>query len=307
MKKYFLSIDDISKSEIFEIFELAKQLRKSPLGNQLNHKIFALFFERSLPWSRIQFESGIKQLSGSIINFDPPTVDQLFKEKSFEDMIKILKKHADLIIAGGFSQTTLQKMSKYSDLPIINAISDLENPCQVLSDLLTIKERFGDFESLKMAYIGDGNNVCNSLILACAKVGMDIIVACPKGYGPDEKIVELARNYTKLSKSAITIGIEPKEVVKDANIIYNDTFIFSGKEKEKQKQLNIFVPKYQVNDKLLKSAASNILYMHCLPVHRGEEVTTEVVEGLRSIIFDQFENKMHVQKALLLNMMEIKL
>lgn len=306
MKKYFLSIEDITKSEIFEIFELTKQLKKNPSGNQLSHKNFALFFEHSLPWLKLSLEAGIKQLNGNIIYFNPSESDQLFKEKSFDDMIKNLKNHVDLTIMAAFSHRTLQNISKYSDVPIINAFSDLESPCQVLSDLFTIQERFKDFNSLKLVYIGDGNNVCNSLLLGCAKVGMDMAVACPKGYEPDEKIIELARNYTKVSKSSVTIGIEPKEMVKDANIIYNDTFISMGDEKEKQKRLNIFVPKYQVNEKLLKSAASDVLYMHCLPAHRGEEVTPGVIDGPRSIIFDQAENRMHAQKALLLKMMGIE-
>jgi ornithine carbamoyltransferase len=305
MKKYFLSMDDITKSEIFEIFEITKQLKKNPYGNQLNHKIFALFFKHSLPWLKLSFEAGIKQLNGSVIHFNPSVYDQLLKEKSLDDMIKNLKKHVDATIMGAFSHRTLQNISKYSDVSIINAVSDLENPCQVLSDLFTIKERFKDFETLKLVYVGDGNNVCNSLLLGCAKVGMDVAVACPNGYEPDKNIVELARNYTRVSKSRVTIGTEPKEIVKDANIIYNDTFISMGDEKEKQKRLSIFIPKYQVNDRLLKSAASDVLYMHPLPAQRGEEVTPEVIDSLRSIVFDQAENRMHAQKALLMKMMGI--
>jgi len=305
MKKYFLSIEDISKSEIFETFELAKQLRKNLHGSQFSHKIFALFFKHPLPWLELSFEAGIKQLDGKIIHFNPSTFDQLVKEKSLGDMIRNLKKQVDVIIAGAFYHRNLHDMSKYSDVSIINAASDLENPCQALSDLFTIGERFNDFESLRLAYIGDGNSVCNSLLLGCTKIGMDIAVACPNGHGPDKNIVELARNYTKISKSRITIGIEPKEIVKDANIIYNDTFISMGDEKEKQKRLGIFIPKYQVNDRLLKSAASDVLYMHPLPAHREEEVTQDVIDGPRSIVFDQAENRLHVQKALLMKMMGV--
>ncbi len=306
MKKYFLSIEDITKSEIFEIFELAKQLKKDPRGDQLNHKIFAVFFEGLLPWSKLSFEAAIKQLEGRTIYFSPNMSNQLFKEKSLEDMIKNLKEQADAVIMGAFSHTTLKRVSKYSDLPVINAVSDLENPCQVLADLFTIKERFNDFNSLKLAYIGNCSSVCNSLILGCAKVGMDVAVACPKNYGPDSSIVELARNYTKVSNSRVTIGIEPKEIIKDANIIYNDIFVNAENIKEKQNQLKDLMPKYQVNDRLLRWASSDFFYMHPLPLHRDEEVTKEVIENPKSIIFDQAENRLHTQKALLIKIMGIR-
>jgi ornithine carbamoyltransferase len=306
MRNYFISIEDVSKSEIFEIFELAKLLRKSPHGNQFSHKIFALFFKHPSPWFELTFETGIKQLNGRVINLNPTSVDQLLKEKSLEDMIKTLKKQVDAIIIGNFSHAALKHISKYSDVPIINAVSGLENPCQVLSDLFTIKERFKDFESLKLAYIGNGNNVCNSLLLGCTKVGMDVAIACPAGYEPDKDIIELARNYTKVSKSRIVIGREPKEIVKDANIVYNDIFINIANEKERQKQLKNFIPKYQVTSRLMGFAAPDVVYMHCLPVYRGEEATVDVIDGRKSIVFDQAENKLHTQKALLMKMVGTK-
>jgi len=302
MKKDFLSIDDIKKEEIFDVIDLAIQLKKKPLGNFFNGKIFCLLFEKPSTRTRISFESGIKQLNGDTIYLDATTT-QISRGETVEDTARVIDRYVNVLIARVFSHKTLQIMSKYMNANVINALSDLEHPCQIIADLLTIKERFKDFESLKLVYIGDGNNVCNSLLLGCAKVGMDVAVACPKGYEPNEKIVELARNYTKLSKSRITIGTEPKEIVKDANIIYNDTFISMGNEKEKAKRLSVFVPKYQVNNRLLKWASSDVFYMHCLPAHRGEEVTPEVIDGPRSIIFDQAENRMHAQKALLMKML----
>jgi ornithine carbamoyltransferase len=305
MKKDFLSIDDIKKEEIFDVIELAIQLKKKPVGNFLNGKVFCLLFEKPSTRTRVSFESGIKQLNGGTIYLDATTT-QISRGESIEDTARTLDRYVNAIIARVFSHKTLEIMSKYMNAHVINALSDLEHPCQILADLLTIKEKFKDFESLKLVYVGDGNNVCNSLLLGCAKVGMDVAVACPNGYEPDKNIVELTRNYTKVSKSRLTIGTEPKEIVKDANIIYNDTFISMGDEKEKQKRLSIFIPKYQVNDKLLKSAASDVLYMHCLPAHRGEEVVPEVIDGPRSIVFDQAENRLHAQKALLMKMMGIR-
>jgi ornithine carbamoyltransferase len=305
MKKDFLSMDDIKKEEIFDVIDLAIKLKKKPIGNFLNGKIFCLLFEKPSTRTRVSFESGIKQLCGSTIYLDATTT-QISRGETVEDTAKVLDRYVNTLIARVFSHKTLVTMSKNMYAHVINALSDLEHPCQILADLLTIKERFKDFNSLKLVYIGDGNNVCNSLLLGCAKVGMDIAVACPKGYEPNEKIIELARNYTNVSKSRVTIGTEPKDIVKDANIIYNDTFISMGDEKEKQKRLSIFLPKYRVSDKLLKWASSDVFYMHCLPAHRGEEVTPEVIDGPRSIVFDQAENRMHAQKALLMKIMGIE-
>ena len=190
-------------------------------------------------------------------------------------------------------------MSECMNAHVINALSDLTHPCQILSDLFTIQERFGYLKGLKLAYVGDGNNVCNSLLLGCTKMGMDISVACPKGYEPNRKIIQLAKRYSKVSKSRIKIERDPKNAVKNADIIYNDTFVSMGEEKERKKRLKIFLPKYQVNSKLLKYAQPDVIYMHCLPAHRGEEVTDEVIDGPHSIVFDQAENRLHTQKALL--------
>jgi len=304
MKKDFLSIDDIKKNEIFDVLDLAVELKKKPIGKSLNGKVFCLLFEKPSTRTRISFESGINQLDGSAIYLDA-TTSQISRGEIIEDTARVMDRYVDVIIARVFSHKTLETMSKYANANVINALSDLEHPCQILSDLLTIREKFKDFESLKLTYVGDGNNVCNSLLLGCAKVGMDIAVACPKGYEPDRGIIEMARNYAKVSKSQVIIGTEPKELVKDANIIYNDTFISMGDEKEKERKLKIFIPKYQVSNKLLDLAASDVVYMHCLPAHRGEEVTADVIDGPKSIVFDQAENRLHAQKALLMKMMGV--
>jgi len=304
MKKDFLSIDDIKKNEIFDVLDLAIDLKKKPIRNSLNGKVFCLLFEKPSTRTRISFESGIYQLDGSAIYLDATTT-QISRGEIIEDTVRVMDRYVDAIIARVFSHKTLETMSKYANANVINALSDLEHPCQILSDLLTIREKFKDFESLKLTYVGDGNNVCNSLLLGCAKVGMDIAVTCPKGYEPDRGIIEMARNYAKVSKSQVIIGTEPKELVKDANIIYNDTFISMGDEKEKEKKLKIFIPKYQVSNRLLDLAASDVVYMHCLPAHRGEEVTADVIDGPKSIVFDQAENRLHAQKALLVKMMVV--
>ena len=302
MKKDLLTLDDLTRSEILQIFELTRKLKKKPVGNQLKGKIFCLFFEKPSTRTRISFAVGIQQLGGSVVYLDKST-SQLSRGESLQDTIRVLDRYVDAVIARVYSHKTLELMSRLMNTHVINALSDLTHPCQILSDLFTIKERFGYLKGLKLAYVGDGNNVCNSLLLGCSKVGMDISVACPKGYEPNKRILKLARNYSKVSKSRIEIKREPKDAVKDANIIYNDTFVSMGEEKERKKRLKVFLPKYQVNEKLLKQAEPDVVYMHCLPAHRGEEVTSRVIDGPHSIVFDQAENRLHTQKALLTKLM----
>lgn len=306
MKKDLLTLDDLKKNEIFKIFDLAEKLKKRPIRDYFHGKVFCLFFEKPSLRTRISFESGIKQLGGSTIYLDRKT-SQLPRGETIEDTARVLERYVDAIIARVYSHQTLEAMSKCTNIPIINALSDLTHPCQILSDLLTIKEKFKGFKGLKLAYVGDGNNVCNSLLLGCSKVGIDIAVATPPDFEPNREIIHRAIDYTKITKSDIVLTEDPKKAVKNASIIYNDTFISMGDEKGKKKRLKVFLPKYQVNTKLLNLAASDVLYMHCLPAHRGEEVTYNVIDGPRSIVLDQAENKLHVQKALLVKMMGIRI
>jgi len=302
MKKDFLTLNDLKKDEILKILDLTEKLKKRPIRDYLHGKVFCLFFEKASTRTRISFASGIKQLGGSTVYLDKKT-SQLSRGETIEDTVRVLERYVDAIIARVYSHQTLETMSKCTNIPIINALSDLTHPCQILSDLFTIKEKFKSFKGLKLAYVGDGNNVCNSLLLGCSKVGIDISVASPADFEPNRDIIHRAIDYTKISKSDIVLTEDPKKAVKNANIIYNDTFISMGTEKEKMKRLKVFIPKYQVNDKLLSFAASDVLYMHCLPAHRGEEVTYDVIDGPRSIVIDQAENRLHVQKALLVKIM----
>ncbi len=306
MKKDLLTLDDLKRGEILEILELSEKLKKNPINNLLKGKVFCLLFEKSSTRTRLSFETGIQQMGGGSIYMDKST-SQLARGETIEDTAKVLDRYVDAVVARVFSHKTLEIMSKSMNKNVVNALSDLTHPCQILSDLFTIKEKFGDFKGLKLAYVGDGNNVCNSLLLGCAKVGMDISVASPKGYEPNKQIVRMAKDYSKITKSKVVITTEPKTAVKNANIIYNDTFISMGDEKEKSKRLKVFIPKYQVTNKLFKLAANDAIYMHCLPAHRGEEVTPEVIDGPKSIVFDQAENRLHTQKALLDKMLGPKI
>jgi len=302
MRRNLLTLDDLTKEEILGILELAKRLKRNPIKNYFRDTEFCLLFEKPSLRTRISFEIGIKQLGGTSVFLDKST-GLLSRKESWEDTVKVLERYNDAIIARVYSHETLKKIVRATEKPVINALSDLAHPCQILSDLFTINEYFKYFDGVKLAFVGDGNNVCNSLLLGCSKVGIDISVACPKGFEPNDRIVELAKNYSKITKSKIEILENPKLAVKDANIVYNDTFVSMGDEKEAAKKLNVFLPKYQVNEQLMNHSQDQSIYMHCLPAHRGQEVTGSVIDGTHSIVFDQAENRLHVQKALLLKIM----
>jgi len=303
MKKDFLTLDDIKRREILNILDLAKKLKKKSVGSQLYGKVFCLYFEKPSTRTRISFASGIQQLDGKIVFLDK-NISQMSRGESIEDTIKVLGRYVDTIIARVFSHETLEIISKNTDIHVINALSNLTHPCQILSDLFTIQERFGELKRLKLTYVGDGNNVCNSLLLGCSKVGMNISVACPEEFQPNTDIIHKTVDYTKITNSEVDITDDPVEAVKDANIVYSDTFVSMGDELEKKERLKTFLPKYQVTRKLMKFAADDVLFMHCLPAHRGEEVAYDVIDGPRSIVIDQAENRLHVQKALLIEILK---
>jgi len=302
MKKDFLTLDDIKREEIFDIFRIAEKLKKKPYNNWLKNKNFILLFFKHSTRTRSSFQIGIEQMGGKAYFVDGKKT-QMIRGETAEDTANTLERYTDGMIIRLYSHKNLERIAKALDRPVINALSDLTHPCQILSDLFTIKEKFGKFHGLKLAYVGDGNNICNSLLLGCAKVGMDISVACPKGFEPNKDIVKLAKNYTKVTKSKVVIGTEPKATVKGAKIVYTDTWVSMGQEKEKEKRIKVFLPKYQVNKKLFKVATPDAIFMHPLPAYRGKEVTTDIIDGPRSIIFDQAESRLHAQKALLILMM----
>lgn len=308
MKKDFLTMDDIKREEILEIFDLAKQLQKRPAKDYLKGKVFCMLFEKLSTRTRVSFEAGIKQLGGSTIFLDK-TTSQMSRE-TIEDTAKVLDAYVDGIIARVYSHKTLEIMAKCTSIPVINALSDLCHPCQILSDLFTIREKFkitdgiSEFRGLKLAYVGDGNNVCNSLLLGCSKMGIDISIACPNGYNPNSGFLQIARNYSSVTKSKIVITRDPVEAVKDANIVYTDVWVSLGMEKNEKERLKIF-KSYQVNEFLTSHAKPDYVFMHCLPAHRDLEVTSEVIDGPHSIVWTQAENRLHAQKPLLLKLLKL--
>ncbi|MBS3052528.1 MAG: ornithine carbamoyltransferase [Candidatus Aenigmarchaeota archaeon] len=302
MKKDFLTLDDIKRSKMLEIFELASKLKKKPFSKVLANKSFVLLFFKHSTRTRLSFEIGIEQLGGNSFYVDGEKT-QMFRSETPEDTANSIERYVDCLIVRLYSHITLQRISSNLDKPVINALSDLSHPCQILSDLFTIREVFKDLKGLKLAYIGDGNNVCNSLLLGCSKMGMDITVACPQGYEPNEEMIKIAKGYSQITKSKIEIVIDPEKAVKNANVVYTDAFYSMGQEEEKEKRMKVFLPKYQVNLELMEKAEPGAIFMHCLPAHRENEVTSELLDSNRSVVFDQAENRLHVQKALLIKIL----
>ena len=296
MKRDFLKIADLDREEIFKIFDTTKYFKKlrkeKKITENLKNLKIGLLFSKPSTRTRISFEVAIYELGGFPIYLQSHET-QLSRGESIKDTARVISRYIDGIIIRTYSQKELEEFAKYSDIPVINALTDLYHPVQILCDFYTIYEKKGKLENLKITYIGDGNNVCNSLIEGCDLLGIEIRVVCPEEYMPDEGVIKNLKN-----KNILKISSKPGDYIEDADIIYTDTWVSMGDEKERDKRLKIF-RKYQVNRNLLKKAKKDFLFMHCLPAHRGEEVEDEIMDGPNSIVIDQAENRLHCQKSLL--------
>ena len=301
-----LTLQDLTDEELLDIIDLAAKLKKErragvATGAPLAGRMIAMLFQRPSTRTRVSFEVAIRELGGHPI-FLPWQQLQLARGETVADTARVLERYVHAIIARVAKHETLVELAQNARIPVINALSDRFHPCQIIGDLLTIKERFGRLEGLKLAYVGDGANVCNSLLLGCTKVGMDISVACPLGYEPDPEAVKWAFENAARTGSRVVITDDPRKAVEGAHVIYTDTFMSMHiPEEERATRFRVFVPRYQVTPELFELADENAVFMHCLPAHRGEEVAAEVIDGPRSIVFDQAENRLHAQKALLLH------
>jgi len=267
----------------------------------LKGKTLAMIFQKPSTRTRISFEVAMHNLGGKAIYLNWNEL-QLGRGETIPDTAKTISKYVNGITARVFLHKDLELLADYAEVPVINALSDLWHPCQALADIFTIYEHFGTFRGIKVAYVGDGNNVCNSLLIACSKVGLDISVATPKGYEPYKLAIEYAEDNSKKTGSNIIITNDPKEAVIKANIIYTDVWVSMGQEKDAEKRLKVFSP-YQVNSELIKAASENHIIMHCLPARRGYEITDEVIDSPKSVVWKQAENRLHTQKALLARLM----
>ncbi len=299
--KSLASLYDLTREEIEEILKASESLKLQLLRGEehplLKGKTLAMIFEKPSTRTRVSFEVGMWQLGGYALYLSAGDL-QLGRGETIADTAKTLSRYVNGIMARVFAHQTILDLVKHSKVPVINGLSDFTHPCQGLADLFTIYEKKGRLRGLKLAYVGDGNNVAHSLIYGCSKVGMNITLACPKKYEPNPEVVLKAKEEGKRTGCKVKVTNDPKEAVREADIIYTDVWASMGKEKEHEKRVKIFKP-YQVNAKLVKEAKEDYLFMHCLPAHRGEEVTDEVADSKNSVIFDQAENRLHTQKALL--------
>ncbi len=300
MKRDVISILDL-KDDLGGILELASKLKKGKMKKEksLSGKTLAMIFEKSSTRTRVSFEAGMAQLGGHALYLSPKDL-QIGRGETIADTARVLSRYVDCIMYRAFSHAAMLELAENASVPVINGLDDVEHPCQIVADLLTVKEHRGGFKGRKMAYVGDGNNVCNSLLLGAAIVGMDFVAACPKGYEPDRKIVSEARRIAKGTKCSSEVVDDPVVAVKGADVIYTDVWTSMGQEAEAEKREKAFAP-YQVNSALVRKAKKDCIVMHCLPAHRGLEITDEVIDGKRSVVFDQAENRLHAQKAILLS------
>ncbi len=305
MKKDFISMSDIDRVTFLEIIrdacilkeEREKAMEKTPLKG----KVLAMLFEKPSLRTRFTFQTGIYELGGMGIYFAPSDID-IGKRESVEDIAKNLSRWASGIMARTFAHSTVTGLAEDSSVPVINGLSNLEHPCQILADFQTIYEKKGKLENIKLAFIGDGNNVCNSMLLASGIMGVDFRVAHPKGYEPDKDIVEEATKLAGASGGSITITNDPKEAADGVDVIYTDVWASMGFKHEAEERKKAFAS-FQVNEEVALCADKDYIFMHCLPAIRGEEVTSEVIDGPHSVVFDQAENRLHSQKALMLKLM----
>jgi ornithine carbamoyltransferase len=263
----------------------------------LQGKTLGLLFQKPSTRTRVSFEAGMNQLGGHALVL--PMADiQLSRGESVADTARVLSRYLDGIVIRTYDHATVEEWAREATMPVINGLTDLSHPCQALSDLLTIKEKKGTLKGIKIAYVGDGNNVANSLIEATAKMGMTIALGCPSGYQPDQHVVDVARVEAVKTGATIDVGQDPYVAVKEADVVYADVWISMGREREQARRLKVLSP-YQVNSRLVAKAKPDAIVMHCLPAHRGEEITAEVLDGPQSVIIDQAENRLHMQKAVL--------
>ena len=300
--KHLMKMLDLSSEEILEILDLADKL-KFEIKNGIRHKILSgktlgMIFQKSSTRTRVSFETGMYQLGGHALFLSSNDL-QIGRGEETKDTARVLSRYLDCIMIRTFDQEEVETLASFGNIPIINGLTDFAHPCKVLEYLQTIREYKRSFDGLKFCYIGDGNNMANSLVVGALKVGMEVALACPKGYEPDQKVLKFASNYP-----CFTLTTEPSEAASDADVIYTDVWSSMGQENESNERKNIFAGKYQINKELMDIAHADAMVLHCLPAHRGEEITNEVLEQHADEIFDEAENRLHAQKAVMVKLMK---
>ena len=292
----FLSSLDVSREEFFHILDLANEFKSKKSIFELKNRVLGLIFDKSSTRTRVSFQVAMSRLGGSTIDLNPNT-SQIGRGEPIKDTARVLSKYCDVLAIRTFNQSDLEEYSKWSTVPVINALTDLEHPCQALADFLTIKEEFNDFKNVILTFIGDGNNVANSLILCGALLGVEVRIACPKGFEPNPLILKKAMQIYE-NKDLLKITNDPKAAVLGANVLYTDVWSSMGEENKKEKKDKKF-DGFSIDLDLLSKSNNESIVLHCLPAYRGKEITDDVIESKKSRIFEQAENRMHVQEALL--------
>lgn len=303
--KHLLSLNNLNSNEIQDLLKLSEKLKRQTKEGVQHHllkgKTLGMIFSKSSTRTRVSFEVGMYQLGGYSLFLSSNDI-QLGRGESIFDTANVLSRYIDGIMIRTFNQSDVEDLAKYGTIPVINGLTDEMHPCQILADLLTVYEHKGKLEGLKLAYIGDGNNVAHSLLHGCAKTGMDISIASPKGYECDSRYVDEAKEAAKSSGSKVVLTQDPVEAISKADVVYADTWISMGQEDQKEEKLNIFMP-YQINSQLFAKAKEDAIFLHCLPAYRGYEVTEDIIDGAQSVIFDEAENRLHAQKAVMATLM----
>lgn len=294
-----LSLADLSKDEVHQLLQLAAQLKSGQMNLRCN-KVLGLLFYKASTRTRVSFSAAMYQLGGQVMDLNPD-VSQVSRGEPVQDTARVLDRYLDILAIRTYEQQQIETFAHYAKIPVINALTDLEHPCQILADLLTVQECFGELAGLTLTYLGDGNNVAHSLLLGCALVGMNVRIATPPGFEPNSAIVEQSKAIA-LSQTEIMVTHDPEAAAKGATVLYTDVWASMGQEAEANSRIPVFQP-YQINEQLLNIADPNAIVLHCLPAHRGEEITDGVMEGSQSRIWDQAENRLHAQKALLASLL----
>ncbi len=304
--KDFLSMKEICREELDVLFKLADKMKKSPESfyGKLKGRSLVMLFQKPSMRTRISFEVGIQQMGGCAV-YMPPQEHPLGERESLKDIARALSRYCDAAVIRTYAHSDIEDFARTASIPVINGLSDSYHPCQTLADLFTIREKFRALEKINIAYIGDGNNVLSSLLYGVAKVGANLAIALPRGYEPSEEILKDIKILSKESGARISLSNNPFTAIKNAHAIYTDVWVSMGQEKQREQRVRDFQP-FQVNSAILSKAPKDSIVMHCLPAHRGEEITDEVIEHPRSAIFDQAENRLHTQKALLYLLLTVK-
>ena len=306
MKSDLISMEELTSKEITNLIKLSIKFKKNKLKiskNQYKNKILGLVFQKPSTRTRISFEIAMKQLGGDVI-FLNNTDLQLSRGESIKDTARTLSQYLDIIVIRTFSNIEIQEYAKYSSIPVINALTNTNHPCQALSDLQTIVEEKGPIKNIKITWIGDGNNVCNDLTIGAIKLGANFSISSPRRYFPKKRIIKIASELAEKHKVKFELTTNPIKAVQNADVVITDSIISMGMEKEKRKKLKAFLPTYQVSKTLMKHAKNNAVFLHCLPATRGQEVSKEIIDGNNSLIWKQVENKLHMHKALLHTMLK---